>query len=105
MTPELQDLYDELSRGRIYECSLNDPHWRLDGLQDGDNIYIDPRPAIIETLMHELLHRRFPRWSERRVTKEARSLLSRMGDADLASWWRAYGRTKRKGRPVVVDGD
>lgn len=102
MTPELTDLYDEMKRGRIYECNLRDPHFVLDGLQDGDNIYIDPRPAIIETLCHELLHRRFPRWSERRVTKEARSLLSRMGESELASWWRGYQRVKRKGRPVEV---
>ena len=103
MTPDIEDLYDELQRGRVYECSLRDPSWRLDGLQDGENIYIDPRPAIIETLVHELLHRRKPRWRERRVTVEARRLLSKMGEADLACWWRRYQRVKRKGRPVEVE--
>ena len=100
MPPSLDDLRDELDRGRVWECSLRDPHWRLDGLQDGENIYIDPRPAILETLCHELLHRMKPRWSERRVTREARRLLSQMGETEIATWWRRYQRIKRKGRPV-----
>ena len=103
--PDLEDLWDELQRGKVIECSLRDPSWRLDGLQDGETIYIDPRPAIIETLCHELIHRRKPRWSERRVTSEARRLLSRMDEADLATWWRRYQRVKRKGRPVEVESE
>lgn len=103
--PDLDDLMDELQRGRVYECSLRDPNWRLDGLQHGEAIYIDPRPAILETLCHELLHRRKPRWSERRVTREARVLLSKMSEQDLAHWWRRYNVIKRKGRPVDVEDE
>lgn len=101
--PTLDDLFDELQRGKIYECSLRDPRWRLDGLQSGESIYIDPRPAIIETLVHELLHRRKPRWRERRVTREARRLLSRMGETELQTWWVRYQRVRRKVRPVDVE--
>ena len=103
--PDLEDLYEELQRGRIFECSLRDPKFRLDGLQHGDAIYIDPRPAILETLCHELLHRRKPRWSERRVTQESRRILSKMSDADIAVWWTRYQRIKRKGRPVDVEDE
>lgn len=103
--PDLDDLYDELQRGKVWECSLRDPKFRLDGLQHGEAIYIDPRPAIIETLVHELLHRRKPRWSERRVTHESRMLLSRMSDIDLATWWRRYQRAKRKSKPVDVEDE
>ena len=103
--PDLDDLMDELQRGQVYECSLRDPRFRLDGLQHGQAIYIDPRPAIIETLVHELLHRRKPRWSERRVTREARTLLSKMGDSELARWWNRYNSIKRKGRPVDVEDE
>lgn len=105
VNPELDDLWDEMNRGRIFECSLRDPNFRLDGLQHGEAIYIDPRPAILETLIHELTHRRKPRWSERRVTQESRKLLSKMSDQDLARWWRRYNAVKRKGRPVEVDDD
>jgi len=100
---ELDDVWDELQRGRIYECSLRDPRWHLDGFKDGESIYIDPRPAILESVLHELLHRRKPRWGERRVTIEARRLLATMREGDLARWWRGYNRIKRKGKPVEID--
>ena len=105
MSPDLDDLYDELLRGKVYECSLRDPHWRLDGLQHGEAIYIDTRPAIIETLVHELLHRRKPRWSERRVTREARTLLSKMSDDDVAVWWQRYRKIRKLSRPVDVEDE
>ena len=103
MTLTLQDLAEEMERGRIYECSLRDPHWHLDGLQDGESVFVDPRPSIILTLLHELTHRRHRRWSERRVRDESRRLLSRMDEAAIAVWWRRYQRIKRKGRPVEVE--
>jgi hypothetical protein len=100
----LDDLADELKRGRIYECSLRSSQpWQIDGIQDGENICIDPRPAILETLLHELLHRRKPRLSERAVTITARNLAVRMDEQTKARWWRAYGRIKRKGKAVDVE--
>jgi hypothetical protein len=99
----LDDLYDELQRGKVYECSLRDPRWHLDGLQDGENIYIDPRPAILETLVHELLHRRKPRWGERAVTKQARRIVFGMDEPTKVRWWRAYAKVKRRGPAVDVE--
>lgn len=103
MSPNLEDLYDELQRGKVYEVSLRDPRWHLDGLQDGESVYIDPRSSILEILLHELTHRRHPRLGERTVTREARRMLGRMSEADKVRWWNAYNRIKRKGRPVEVD--
>lgn len=102
-TIALDDLWDELKRGRVYECSLRDTQFHLDGLQDGENVYIDPRCSVLETVVHELLHRRKPRLGERTVTKEAKRLISRMDEPTKAKWWRAYNRIKRKGRPVELD--
>lgn len=99
----LDDLWDELNRGRIIECSLRDPKWHLDGLQLGDHIYIDPRPAVLETVVHELLHRRKPRMGERAVTKAARRLVAAMDESTKVKWWRAYSRIKRKGRPMEAE--
>lgn len=101
----LDDLLEELARGQVYECSLRDPKFRLDGLQDGERIYIDPRPSIVHTLIHELLHRYRRNWSERRVTREADRLASTMSDADLALWWSRYQRTKKRSRPVELADD
>jgi len=105
MKVTLDDLMDEMRRGRVWECSLNSERFQVDGLQDGQNIYIDPRPAILETLCHELLHRARPRLGERTVTRTARALVLRMDEPTKARWWRAYVRTKRRRRPVNVDAD
>lgn len=99
----LDELWYELNRGRIYEAALRDPTWHLDGLQDGDTIYVDPRPAILESLIHELLHRRYPRWGERTVSREARRLIGVMDEGVKTRWWTAYQKTKIvKSRPVDV---
>ena len=102
--PDLDGLWDELHRGRVLEASLRDPRWHLDGLQDGETIYIDPRSSILETLTHELIHRRHPRLGERIVTRAARRLVAGMTEAEKTRWWKAYCRIRRKGRPVDVDG-
>lgn len=101
--PDLEDLLDELHRGKVYECSLRSKTWQHDGLLDGETIYVDPRPAILETLIHELLHRRKPRWGERRVTQEARALVVRMDEATTAKWWKAYSRVKKRGPAVDIE--
>lgn len=100
MKLSLDDLFDEIRRGPVYECSLRDKNWHLDGLQSGNAIYVDPRPAILEILVHELIHRRHPRLGERAVLRESRRLIATMGDAEKARWWRAYQRFKRKSGPV-----
>jgi hypothetical protein len=106
MAVDLDDLWDELHRGKVYECSLRGfkvsgfRFVQVDGLSAGESIYIDPRPAILETLCHELLHRRKPRWSERAVSIAARNFVVQMDDATKAKWWRAYQKVKRKGVPV-----
>jgi hypothetical protein len=99
---ELDGLWDELHRGRVYECSLRDPEWHLDGLQCGADVFIDPRSAVLEIVLHELTHRRHPRMGERTVHRAARRLIAQMDEATKAKWWRAYSRVKRKGRPVEV---
>lgn len=101
VTPD--DLFEEIQRGRIYECSLRSERFVVDGLQSGENIYIDPRPAILETLCHELLHRKHPRWGERRVTREARRLVAVMDERTKQTWWLAYRRIVKRGRPVEVE--
>lgn len=103
--PTLDDLLDELARGRIYECSLRSDKWQHDGMLDGESIYVDPRPAILETVIHELLHRRKPRLGERAVGRMARLLVVRMDEATKRQWWRAYLRVKRRGPAVDIEDE
>jgi hypothetical protein len=100
---DIEGLWDELNRGAVYECSLRDPKWHLDGLQSDGAVFIDPRTSILETLLHELLHRRHPRMREQAVTREARRLLGGMDESTKATWWRQYLKVRRKRRPVDVE--
>jgi hypothetical protein len=101
----LDDLYTELKHGHVYECSIRDPDGHLYGLQSGRDVFIDPRTSILIVLLHELLHRRFKRWGEKRVDAEALRLLLAMDEKTKRRWWRAYGRVKRKSVPVDMVAD
>jgi hypothetical protein len=103
--PDLDGLMDELNRGKVYEVSLRDPRWHLDGLQSGEAVYIDPRSSMLEILIHELIHRRHPRLGERTVTRAARKLFAGMSDTEKNRWWNRYRQIRRKGRPVDVEDE
>jgi len=97
------ELVNELRKGRIYERAIRSRgRWQYHGLADTETVYIDPRPAVLEILLHELLHRRYPAWSEARVDRTALRLVKSMDEENKARWWRAYNRTKRRLRPVDV---
>ena len=99
MTPDerLCELGEELAKGRVVEARLIASDAHMDGLCDygSQTIYIDPRAAIISTLLHELIHRRYPSWSEGRVAREERRLISNMTPQDVSRWYRHYQRAKR----------
>jgi hypothetical protein len=98
-------LAEELKRGRIVEARLVEPGYHVHGLCDRetDAIIIDPAPATVSTLLHELLHRRFPRWGERRVAAEERRLMRYLSDDEIRWWYGQYlRRRRRQRRPVAV---
>lgn len=102
------ELSEEFGKGKIFEARLNSLRKRehLYGIVDPDRreIVIDPRRAIVETLIHELLHRRFPKWSERKVRQAEKRIMAEMALEDMWAWYRRYRRTaKKSGRVDVVD--
>lgn len=99
MTPDdrLAELSAELAKGRVVEARLLASDAHMDGLCDygSQTIYIDPRTAIISTLLHELIHRRYPSWPEGRVAREERRLISNMTPQQVSRWYRQYQKAKR----------
>lgn len=97
----LDDLFVELKKGRIYECALRDDtqNHQVQGAQSGDDIWIDPRCAVLEIVVHEVLHRAKPLWKEKTVTRRARSLVVDMDEQTKRTWWRAYTRIKIPRKP------
>ena len=92
----LKELRHECAKGHIVEAKLVDPSQHLHGLSDGTRVYVDPRPSIVETLLHELLHRRYPKWSERRVDRQARALLSSLTTRQLNGRYRRYQESVKR---------
>jgi hypothetical protein len=102
----MADLWEEMRKGRIVEATVQAFAEHVDGLavSPADVIYINPKPAIVATLIHELLHRRWPSWSERRVDREAKRLVSNMTHSEVQKWHRAYQKAKRiRKRPVNAE--
>lgn len=103
---QLQELEDELKRGHVYEASLRSEKWVLNGLQEGEDIFLDPRTAIVETVIHELIHRRKPKLSERTVDTLAKKLLAHLDETGKWKWYKAYLKIRKKSQPIdLEDGD
>lgn len=101
----LADLVDEFNKGDIYEAPLEADGWHyLGAITEDDRVYVDPAPLVVEILFHELLHRRYPRWGEKRVQRMAGRLLAVLSDKQKRQWYRCYQRSARKTiRPVVME--
>lgn len=94
---------EEFAKGRIYEATLiTDDGAHLMGLCDHGTgaITIDPKVAIVSTLLHELIHRRYPAWSEKRVARAELRALRHLSQKDIQIWYQRYRRAVRKRRPV-----
>lgn len=96
----------EFANGKIYEGSLRSDRTgeHLYGIVDVDRneVIIDPRVCVVATLLHELIHRKFPEWSERRVQAAEQRALNAMSQQDIRTWYRRYRRAVKQTRPVDV---
>jgi hypothetical protein len=93
----LKELRAELKKGGIVQAPLRATGLHVDGMcnHDEGRVYIDPAPAITETLLHELLHRRYPRWGEKRVDVTAKRLLRYMTPRRARWWAEQFNQRKR----------
>lgn len=105
--PVLQaEVWNELLDGRdIVEAYVVDPKHLLDGMCQGRMVYINPAPSVVETAIHELVHRVRPRWCERRVMRESRRILVQLGDRGVRRWYRQYRHVARQRASTVLAGE
>lgn len=94
-SPLVGRVWAELGRGRIRETYIEDRTQYVDGLIEGNEIWINPAPAVVETVIHELLHRMYPDWSERYVANRTTFVMRRMTDQDVQAFYQEYQRVKR----------
>lgn len=102
----LKELRAELKKGGIVQAPIRANGWHVDGLCDheGGTVYVDPAPAITETLLHELLHRRYPRWGEKRVDVTAKRLL-RFMTPRRARWWAQQFNQRKRTLTTPISAD
>jgi hypothetical protein len=96
----------EMAKGDVYEAEIQAKGFHCLGAMtvEDQRVYVDPAPLVVEILFHELLHRRYPRWGEKRVIKTAAGLLATLTDAEKQRWYRRYKRTAIKAtEPIRVE--
>jgi hypothetical protein len=101
----MAELRVEFANGKVYQAEIHSDGELVEGLYEpsSGSVYVDPAPNVVDTLLHELLHRRYPRWGERRVSDTARRLVTAMSDEERRWWYRAYRRVAKRRRPVKVE--
>lgn len=93
--PLLLRVMAELGKGRISEGYLTDGKLLTDGLCDGTYIHINPAHQTVDTVLHECLHRAFPKWPESYVRNRTTFLRRRMTDNEIEEVYRVYNEVKR----------
>lgn len=88
----------EIGKGNITEVYLTDKSVFVEGETDGRAIRINPAIGIVDTLIHETLHRLEPGWSETYVRRTTTWLLRRMSDEQVEALWEAYNQIAKRAR-------
>jgi len=86
----------ELGAGRITEGWLADKHCFVHGETDGRVIRINPAIGVVDTVIHECLHRLEPSWSENYVRRTTTWVMRRCSDEQLQAIYVEYTRIAKK---------
>lgn len=98
-TPLMVSVWAELGAGRIREGYISDKHQFVDGETHGTgHITINPAHQTCDTVIHEILHRLHPEWSEQYVRRTTTYLRRRMTDQETETFYAEYQKrvTRRK---------
>lgn len=102
--PLLLDVIAEIGAGRIYLAPIRDAsnrHW-LDGMIDGSDIFVNPSANVVDTVVHECLHRMKPGWTERGVRRRTRQLLAQLSHEEVERLYAIIlGVAATRRRPVI----
>jgi len=86
----------ELGAGKIREAFIpSEKNFFVDGETEGRDITINPVPEVVDTIIHELLHRLYPRWSERYIKNRTTYLMKRMTDEEVQLLYDEYQKRKQ----------
>lgn len=99
----IETVLEEFQKGQIYEAQILDDRYHIDGFlhRASGDITINPKVSVVDTVIHELLHRRYPKWTERKVKQETARIMGHLTPAEIDAWYRRYRRAAKKRGPVV----
>jgi hypothetical protein len=91
------EVLTDFGSGGISEQYICDAKMFVHGITKGRAITINPAVNVVETLIHECLHRIRPNWSENYVRRTTTWLLRSLSDEQVAQVFCEYNkRVKRR---------
>jgi len=93
----------EIGSGDIYEDWIADDKELVHGIVQGRKITVNPAIEVVDTLIHEILHRLQPNWTEKYVNNRTTWLMRRMSDEQIQALYAEYQKRAVK-RKVKRDG-
>lgn len=66
------------------------------GLAEGQSIWVNPAYSTVSTLLHEVLHTMYPKWSEAYVTNRETYLMNRLTEAEVLHLYGLYRERAKK---------
>jgi len=94
--PMLVRVMAELGAARFTEEWIEDKHIFVNGYTEGKHIWINPAPAVVHTVIHEILHKLKPAWPEAYVEGMATRLLRQLTDREVWAMYLEYHRRVRR---------
>lgn len=81
-----------LGRVRVKEGFIpgDEPGEIVHGMARGQDIYVNPVPSTVDTILHEVLHVLKPDWSERTVKSYTTRLCTRLTEDEMRQIWNIY---------------
>lgn len=98
-------VWAEIGAGRITEAFIQDGAALTDGYYNGSgHVVINPVHQTVDTLIHEILHRLHPHWSEAYIRRTTTYLRRRMGDEEVQAMYREFQkRARKRKRPYRIE--
>lgn len=95
-------VWAELGSGKITEAFLpSDPDHFVEGYISGNHITVNPAPSVVDSAIHEILHRLHPSWSESYVRRTTSLIMRRMTDEEVAAFYAEFQKRARKRKRKV----
>lgn len=99
-------VWAELGSGRITEAFLpSDKHYFVEGLTNGRHITVNPAPSVVDSAIHEILHRLHPQWSETYVRRTTSLIMRRMTDEEVVAFYSEFQKRARKRKRPIVEAE